>query len=87
MVMDYEEIKERLLRMNLEDRKRVAEETLTEPGLPWTSGFSEREIRLIQNCKSYTGGDPAGLPGHNLMIIIERMAALLDAAHERRFRV
>jgi hypothetical protein len=41
--------------------------------------FTEREIRLIKNCRTYVQDDPAGLPGHNLMIIIKKFADLLDA--------
>jgi len=40
--------------------------------------FSEREIRLIGNCRAYNANDPAGLPGHNLLIIIAKMAGMLD---------
>ena len=40
--------------------------------------FSEREIGLIGNCRAYGANDPAGLPGHNLLIIIAKMAAMLD---------
>lgn len=48
----------------------------------WTSmdkasRFTEREIRLIDNCKLYAVNDPAGLPAHNLMIIIAKLCDLL----------
>jgi hypothetical protein len=36
--------------------------------------LDEREMRLIRNCLVYAENDPAGLPGHNLMIIIAKMA-------------
>lgn len=40
--------------------------------------FTEREIGLIGNCKSYANGDkPSGLPGHNLMLIIDRYDRVL----------
>jgi len=39
--------------------------------------FTEREFRLINNCIEYHENDPAGLPGHNLMIIISKMAGIL----------
>ena len=39
--------------------------------------FDERERRLICNCIAYEQSDPAGLPGHNLMIIVAKMAELL----------
>jgi hypothetical protein len=39
--------------------------------------FDEREKRLILNCVDYAKNDPAGVPGHNLMVIIAKMANLL----------
>lgn len=39
--------------------------------------FSERELQLILNCDSYARGKPAGLPGHNLMLIISSLINLL----------
>lgn len=39
--------------------------------------FTEREIRLIDNCKVYAANDPAGLAGHNLMMIIAKLSDLL----------
>lgn len=56
-------------------------------GSHWSAAFDDRQWRLIANCRVYTASDPAGLPGHNLMIIIERMAAMLDAATETGFTV
>lgn len=35
--------------------------------------FSDREKRLIKNSVVYAENDPAGLPGHNLMIIIAKL--------------
>lgn len=35
--------------------------------------FSLRELKLIQNCISYTENDPHGLPGHNIMIIVDKL--------------
>lgn len=40
--------------------------------------FEERERRLIANCLTYGRHDPAGLPGHNLMMIVTKMAGILD---------
>lgn len=40
--------------------------------------LSERELRLIENCKNYAASDPAGLPGHNLALIIAKLSSLLD---------
>ena len=44
----------------------------------WKDTFTDREKLLIENCITYTENDPAGLPGHNLMLIIYRMSKLLD---------
>lgn len=38
----------------------------------------ERTITLLNNVLEYAYGDPAGLPGHNLMILIGKMAKILD---------
>jgi hypothetical protein len=45
-----------------------------------TPKFSEGEIRLIENCRTYAKNDPAGLPSHNLMIIIAKLSSLLVGA-------
>lgn len=39
--------------------------------------FTDREIRLINNCEVYTANDPAGLPGHNLMVLISKMSDII----------
>lgn len=36
--------------------------------------FTARELRLARNCVEYRDGDPAGLPGHNLMILVAKLA-------------
>ena len=38
--------------------------------------FTEREGRLIDNCQLYAANDPAGLPGHNLMVVIAKLCEL-----------
>lgn len=40
--------------------------------------LDERQRRLIANCRDYALNDPAGVPGHNLMLIIAQMAEMLD---------
>lgn len=40
--------------------------------------FEDRELGLIDNCLNYAGNEPAGLPAHNLMIVVAKMAALID---------
>ncbi len=37
--------------------------------------FSEREVRLIENCRVYAANDPAGIS--DLMIIIAKLLSLL----------
>ena len=46
--------------------------------MDWRNRLDERERRLISNCVDYAYNDPAGLPGHNLMIIVSKLAAMLD---------
>ena len=36
--------------------------------------LDSRQIRLLRNVLEYTAGDPAGLPGHQLMMIIAELA-------------
>jgi len=36
--------------------------------------FTARELRLVANCVEYLDGDPAGLPGHNLMLLVAKLA-------------
>lgn len=50
----------------------------------WTDRFNDRQLGLIRNCQQYANGEPAGLPGHRLMLIIAKMAELLhrDAVEE-----
>ena len=43
-----------------------------------TISITERELRLIANCREYANGDPAGLPGHNLMMIVAKLADVLS---------
>jgi hypothetical protein len=45
----------------------------------WGEHFDERQWRLIGNCRLYAECDPAGLPGHQLMLIVAKMADLLEA--------
>lgn len=50
----------------------------TQPHPTWRDRFTERELRLIANCRQYAENDPSGLPGHQLMPIIARLADTLD---------
>ena len=49
--------------------------------LGWRGIFDERQRRLIKNCCAYADNDPAGLPGHQLMLIIAEMASILDGSY------
>lgn len=49
----------------------VKEETKEQMPAP---EFTEREWSLIRNCIEYANGEPAGLPGHNLMLIIAKLS-------------
>lgn len=42
-----------------------------------TNHFDERQRALIHNCQTYAQDNPAGVPGHNLMLIIAKMSTLL----------
>lgn len=44
----------------------------------WRDRLDNRQRRLIENCQIYAQNDPAGLPGHNLMLIVSNLADLLD---------
>lgn len=54
----------------------------SQPTMDWHHVLDERQRRLVANCRVYTMYDPAGLPGHNLMCIIERLANFLDTIEE-----
>lgn len=41
--------------------------------------FNDRERRLIKNISGYAKDDPAGLPAHSLLLIIDKYTRLLEA--------
>ncbi len=41
--------------------------------------FNEQQRRLIQNARHYVQNDPAGLPAHDLLLIIDKYTRLLEA--------
>lgn len=47
---------------------------------PLDSIFDPREKRLIANCIAYVNNDPAGIPGHNILLIVAKLAKLLANA-------
>lgn len=59
----------------LPEDDEIFAEKLWEPGIV----FTDRELRLISNSQVYTLNDPAGLPGHNLMVIIDKFDQLVGA--------
>ena len=40
--------------------------------------FNERDTRLIKNCRNYSENDPAGLPGHQVLLIVERLDRIVE---------
>ena len=45
--------------------------------------FEDRELRLIRNVIAYINDDPAGLPGHKLMMIIAAFCLVCDLDVEK----
>lgn len=58
--------------------KAILEKPSPKSFFVWKDVFTERELRLISNCQNYVMDDPAGLPGHNLMVIIDKFCKELD---------
>lgn len=48
----------------------------------WHDEFDKRQLRLIKNCQSYVLNDPAGLPGHQLMLIVTKLVSKLIGVEE-----
>jgi len=65
-----EEMRQVASKIELAEAERIA--------LGWRSIFDKRQRRLIDNCCVYADNDPAGIPGHQLMLIIAEMTSLLD---------
>lgn len=40
--------------------------------------FTDRELDLIDNCKVYANNKPAGMPGHNLAILVAKLSQQSD---------
>jgi hypothetical protein len=60
---------ERAAELEQTDRAQWAEQA------PYIADFfTARELRLVRNCVEYRDGDPAGLPGHNLMLLVAKLA-------------
>ena len=50
----------------------------TKHRLYWMNQLDEREKGLIDSCRLYAENDPPGLPGHNLFMLVAKLAELLD---------
>jgi hypothetical protein len=44
----------------------------------WLRRLDERQRRLVANARLYAANDPAGMPGHQLALIVAKMADMLD---------
>ena len=53
-------------------------EAVEKQRLGWWWHLDERQRQLVDNCITYASHEPAGLPGHNLMLIVAKMAELLN---------
>jgi hypothetical protein len=40
--------------------------------------FTERDLTLVENCQAYAAGNPGGLPGHALMLVVAKIARLVN---------
>lgn len=49
--------------------------------------FSDRELCLLDNCKQYSENDPAGLPGHNLMILVAKLQQVIKELKSQKVYV
>jgi hypothetical protein len=45
--------------------------------------FEPRDLELIQNCQTYANNSPAGLPGHALILLVAKLAALISRIHDQ----
>jgi hypothetical protein len=45
--------------------------------------FEPRDLELIQNCQTYANNGPAGLPGHALILLVAKLAALVSRIHDQ----
>lgn len=46
----------------------------------WAQGLDERQWGLVQHCRSYVNEGAHGLPGHQLMLIVDHLACELEEA-------
>ena len=56
------------------------EEPAEPPGQgAWREVLDEREQRLLGNCEEYADGEPGGFPGHTLILLVDKLAGILDS--------
>jgi len=44
----------------------------------WLRRLDERQQGLVANARLYANNDPAGMPGHQLALIVAKLADMLD---------
>lgn len=60
--------------------ERQAERALYECRPNWAEGLDERQWGLVGHCRSYVNEGARGLPGHQLMVIVDHLASELEMA-------
>src|SRR5690606_34290364 len=50
----------------------------TQPQPSSRDKFTQRELRLIANARTYADNDPAGLPNHDLLMLVARLSEALE---------
>ena len=68
------------LRVELLKVARAVEDGSTVLG--WMGALDARELRLVAHCVRYMADGPAGLTGHALMVVVARLAWLLERLDE-----
>lgn len=63
---------------DLKERERLREREIVrrEYNRQVNTLFTDRELDLIFNCRVYVHNKPAGLPGHNLMVVVDKLCDL-----------
>ena len=49
--------------------------------------FTERETGLVENCITYASSYTAGLPGHNLIILVAKLARVANLKNREDFYI
>ena len=75
-----EEQKAALMAVIQAQNERQAELMLYDSRPNWAEGLDERQWGLVQHCRSYVNEGACGLPGHQLMVIVDHLASELEFA-------